>query len=65
MAGVEERAPFELIGGVQLGEQELVQLLPDAGSLPGAQPAPGRHPAALAVFKDVVLRRRDVAMGDT
>ena len=38
--------PLELLGGVQLGEQQLVQPLPDAGLLPGPQPPPRGHPAA-------------------
>ena len=33
---------------MQLGQQQLVQPLPDARLLPGAQPPPGRHPTAKA-----------------
>jgi hypothetical protein len=37
VAGVGDGAfPLELISGVQFREQQLVQLLPDAGLLPGA-----------------------------
>jgi len=45
-----------MIGGVQLGEQQLVQLLPDPGLVPGAQPAPGGHPATEAELLRQVLR---------
>ncbi len=44
-----------MIGGVQLGEQQLVQLLPDPGLVPGAQPAPGGHPATEAELLRQVL----------
>src|SRR5215831_4464469 len=49
IAGVGDRAlPLNLIGGVQLGQQQFVQLVPDAGLLPRTQPPPRRHPAAEA-----------------
>ena len=49
MARVSDRAlPLKLIGSVQLCEQQLVQPLPDTRLLPGAQPAPRGHPAAIA-----------------
>jgi len=35
--------PVQSPGSVQLGQQLLVQLLPDPGLLPVAQPPPGRH----------------------
>jgi hypothetical protein len=38
VAGVGDRSlPFELVGGVELGEQALVQLLAHARLLPGGQ----------------------------
>jgi hypothetical protein len=40
--------PFKLVGRVQLGEQQLVQLLPDARLLPRSKPTPSGHPAAEA-----------------
>jgi hypothetical protein len=56
VAGVGDRAlPFERLGSVQLGEQQLVQLLPDARLFPGAQPAPRSHPAAEAKLLRQVL----------
>src|SRR5436189_6388018 len=49
MTGVCDRAlPLELIGGVQLGEQLLVQTVPNTRLLPCPQPSPRRHPAAEA-----------------
>jgi hypothetical protein len=49
VAGVGDRPlPLELLGGVQLGQQQLVQPFLHAGLLPGPQPAPGRHAAAEA-----------------
>jgi hypothetical protein len=49
MTGVGDRPlPLEPVGSVQPCEQQLVQLRPHARLLPGAQPAPRRHPAAEA-----------------
>jgi hypothetical protein len=36
--------PVQRPGGVQLGQQRLVQLLPDPGFVPVPQPPPARHP---------------------
>ena len=47
--------PVELAGGVQLGQQQLVQPLPDAGLLPVPQPPPAGHPAAEAELLRQVL----------
>jgi hypothetical protein len=56
VAGVGDRVlPLELIGGVQLGQQQPVQLRPDTDLLPGTQPAPGSHPAAEAELLGQVL----------
>ncbi len=46
VAGVSDRTPpLDLISRVQLREQKLVQALPNARLLPGAQPTPRGHPA--------------------
>ena len=45
MRAVDHRlGPVELVGPAQFGQQQLVQLLPDPGSLPGFQTPPARHP---------------------
>ena len=56
VTGVGDRPlPLELLGGVQLGQQQLVQPLPDARLLPRPQPPPRGHPAAEAELLRQVL----------
>ena len=49
--------PVDPLRLVELREQQLVQLLPDAGLLPLAQPAPAGHPRAAAHLLRQVLPR--------
>ncbi len=56
VTGIGDRPlPLEPVGGVQLGQQQLVQPVPDAGLLPRPQPPPSRHPAAKAKLLRQVL----------
>ena len=40
--------PVQLAGGVQLSEQDLVELIPDTRGGPVTQPPPAGHPRAIA-----------------
>jgi hypothetical protein len=50
--------PIELVAACSVGQQQLVQALPDAGLLPGAQPPPRRHPATEAEFPRQMCSQR-------
>jgi len=55
---VEGRArPIDLVGGVQLGQEDLAELLPDPGGLPVAEPSPAGHAAAAAHLQRQELPR--------
>ena len=40
--------PVQLLSGMELGEPELVELVPDTGGGPVAQSPPAAHPGAVA-----------------
>ena len=61
---VDDRArPVDLVSGVQLGQEDLVELLPDPGGLPVAKPSPAGHAAAAAHLQRQVLPR-DASLED-
>ena len=53
----------DLVSGVQLGQEDLVELLPDPGGLPVAKPSPAGHAAAAAHLQRQVLPR-DASLED-